>query len=115
MLLEMICGLELPSPLAGTGECTFRLTLCQLRVLRLARGAGCCFDDCFVPRTIHNPSTLTAIPARFPAQPAVQIRVMACFPKIPYRSGTSRNDPAVGPIPPISAPPESGALTPAKA
>jgi len=24
------------------------------------------------------------------AQPAVQIRVTACFPKIPYRSGTSR-------------------------
>ena len=38
------------------------------------------------------------------AQPAVQIRVMACFPKIPYRSGTSRNDPKVGPIPPISVP-----------
>ena len=36
------------------------------------------------------------------AQPAVQIRVTACFPKIPYRSGTSRNDPAPGPIPPIS-------------
>lgn len=39
------------------------------------------------------------------AQPAVQIRVMACFPKIPYRSGTSRNDPTPGPIPPISVPP----------
>jgi len=41
----------------------------------------------------------------FAAQPAVQIRVMACFPKIPYRSGTSRNDPKVGPIPPISVQP----------
>ena len=38
------------------------------------------------------------------AQPAVQIRVTACFPKIPYRSGTSRNDPTPGPIPPISVP-----------
>ena len=39
------------------------------------------------------------------AQPAVQIRVTACFPKIPYRSGTSRNDPTPGPIPSISVPP----------
>src|SRR5258706_8199857 len=42
------------------------------------------------------------------AQPAVQIRVMACFPKIPYRSGTSRNDPTAGPIPLISAPATAG-------
>ena len=30
MLLEKICGLELPSPLAGTGECTSPPPRCQL-------------------------------------------------------------------------------------
>lgn len=61
MLLEMICGLELPSPLAGTGECTSRLSLCQLRVLMLASAPL----TASVPRIMDNLSTYTAIPARF--------------------------------------------------
>lgn len=100
--LEIAAGKDLrartASPLAGTGECTFRLPLCQLRLLRCAATSS----TGSVPRIMDNPSTLAAIPARFAAQPAVQIRVMACFPKIPYRSGTSRNDPTSGPIPSIS-------------
>ena len=59
--------------------------------------------DYSVPRDRRQPvrpHRYSSLP--FAAQPAVQIRVMACFPKIPYRSGTSRNDPTPGPIPPIS-------------
>ena len=52
---------------------------------------------------MHNLPACLAIPAPLAAQPAVQIRVTVRFPKIPYRSGTSRNDPTPGPIPPISA------------
>jgi hypothetical protein len=64
--------------------------------------------NCVTPLTIpcrgivDNLSAPVAIPASLAAQPAVQIRVIACFPKIPYRSGTSRNDPTPTPIPPIS-------------
>ena len=103
MLLEKICGLELPSPLAGTGECTSPPPRCQLlRKFRYQLTAAVDYSgsrDRPQPGRPHCYSSLARA-----AQPAVQIRVMARFPKIPYRSGTSRNDPAAGPIPPISVP-----------
>ena len=98
-----ICGLELPSPLAGTGECTSPPPRCQLlRKFRYQLTAAVDYSgsrDRPQPGRPHCYSSLALA-----AQPAVQIRVTACFPKIPYRSGTSRNDPTPGPIPPISVP-----------
>ena len=103
MLLERSAGSNCLRRLQGPGSVRPRHLVCQL--LRKFRYQLTDAVDYSGPRDRRQPVR----PHRYSslaraAQPAVQIRVTACFPKIPYRSGTSRNDPAPGPIPLISAP-----------
>jgi hypothetical protein len=103
MLLEKICGLELPSPLAGTGECTSPLPRCQLlRKFRYQLTAAIDYSG-----SLGSPKTAPP-PLLFQPRPCCTTccadSSYGLFSKDPYRSGTSRNDPTPGAIPPIYSP-----------